>query len=446
MTHNAALLLITALAIAGLIVLIARFKLHAFIALTLASLFVGLCAGGNPLPTIQSFGEGVGSILGSIALVIALGTVLGKTLAVSGGAEQIALTLVGAAGPRWAPWAMGFAAFLIGIPVFFGVGLVLLVPIVFTVAERARAPKLRMALPLLAGLSVAHGLVPPHPGAMAAVELLQADVGKTILYSLLAGLPAVVICGPLLGAWLTRNEKPDSPIDSGNPPAAVAPVHGPGFGLALLTLLLPVLLMLAATIADLALPAGNSLRSWVDLVGHPVVAMLAAVLLSFWSFGTARGFNRHQLGKFSEDCLGPTAGILLVVGAGAGFSRVLIHSGVGESLVPLARNSGISPLWLGWLLTALIRMATGSATVAITTAAGLLAPIAAAAPGVNRELLVVAMGAGSVILSHVNDSGFWLVKEFFNLSVTQTLKTWTVVETAISLTVLAVVLALSWIF
>jgi gluconate:H+ symporter, GntP family len=444
MTHNAVLLLITAIAIVGLVLLIVRGKLHAFIALTLASLFVGLCAGGNPLLIVRSFVEGAGSILGSIAFVIALGTVLGKTLGASSGAERIAMTLVGAFGERRAHWAMALGAFLIGIPVFFSVGLVLLIPVAFAIARQVQAPRLRLALPLVAGLSVAHALVPPHPGPAAAVELLKADVGKTILYSLLIGLPTAMICGPILGAFLAQREKvePVAGLATQLSPASGC-TSAPGFGLALLTLLLPVLLMMGATTADFALPPSSTLRRWADLLGNPLVAMLVAVLFSFWSFGYARGFDRHQLGLFSEECLAPLATILLVVGAGAGFSRVLINSGVGDALALLARDSGISPLLLGWLLTASIRVATGSATVAITTAAGLLAPISAATPGLNRELLVVAMGAGSVILSHVNDSGFWLVKEYLNLDVTQTLKTWTVMETAISLTALALLLPLS---
>ncbi len=443
MTHDARLLLIATLAITGLVVLIARGRLPSFIALTVASLFVGLCSGQDALAITRSFADGVGAVLGAIALVIALGTVLGKMLAVSGGAERIATTLLSAFGERWMPWTMALVAFVVGLPVFFGVGLVLLLPLALTVARQTRAPLLRFGLPLVAGLSVAHGLVPPHPGPIAAVGILRADMGKTIFYALVVGVPTVLVCGPLLGALLARREtvEPGSLAEQLSP----APARGsaPGFGLALVTVLLPVLLMLLATVADVALAPGHTLRRWADWLGDPIVALLVAVLFSFWSCGRARGFDRRQLGRFSEECLAPVAAILLVVGAGGGFSHVLIASGVGDAVAKLAGDSGLSPLLLGWLAAALIRVATGSATVAITTASGLLAPIAAATPGLNRELLVVALGAGSLILSHVNDGGFWLVKEYLNLSVAQTLRTWSVIETAISVTALALVLVLS---
>ena len=437
------LLVITAASIVGLVVLIAHFKVQSFIALLLASLTVGICAGGTPLDVARSFAEGVGSVLGSIALVIAFGAILGKTLSASGGAERIANALIRAWGPRRASWAIALGAFLIGLPVFFGVGLVLLAPIVFVAAKQARTPPLRLGLPLVAGLSVAHGLVPPHPGPIAAVELLKANIGKTILLSLAVGLPTVLVCGPLLGAFLVRgqrSESGDEPVRQAEP-AEHRTV--PSTSLALFTLLLPVLLMLLSTVAELTLSPRGSFRDWIEWLGDPTIAMLVAVLFSFWSFGTRCGFDRHQLGRFSEECLAPVAAILLVVGAGGGFSRVLIDTGIGNAIARLATDSGISALFLGWLVAALVRIATGSATVSITTASGLLAPIAATRPDLNRELLVLAMGGGSLILSHVNDGGFWMVKEYLNLDVPQTLKTWSIIETMISVTILVLVLLLS---
>src|SRR5437867_801138 len=446
MSQNTKLLLVALVAVVGLILLIARFKLNAFIALMLASLFVGICSGMKLSDVPKSFLEGVGKVLGDIAVVIGLGTILGKMLAESGGAEVVANRLVRALGKDRLDWAMMFVAFIVGIPVFFAVGLVLLFPIVLTLVRETRTPLLGVAIPLVAGLSVVHGLVPPHPGPVAAMGIFnelagKADMGKTILYSLLIGLPTAIIAGPLFGKWISRK------VEVGLPGAAeqltpAARGNLPSFALTVFTILLPVLLMLLATVADLTLRKEHALRQGADLIGHPAVAMLSAVLFSFYSFGFARGFSRDAMSKFANDCLAPVAAMLLVVGAGGGFSRVLDQSSGGKAIAELAGGAHLSPLLLGWFVAALIRVATGSATVAITMAAGIMAPIAAGTPGVHLELLILAMGAGSTILSHVNDGGFWFVKEFFNLTVPQTLKTWTVMETLISVVALGLVLVL----
>jgi GntP family gluconate:H+ symporter len=370
-------------------------------------------------------------------------------LAESGGAEVVANRLVRAFGKERLDWAMMFVAFIVGIPVFFAVGLVLLVPIVFTLARETRTPLLKIAIPLTAGLSVVHGLVPPHPGPVAAMGIInelvgKADMGKTILYSLLIGLPTAIVAGPLFGKLISRQVVVDL-RGVVEPLAPAAARNLPSFALTVFTILLPVLLMLLATVADITLPKAHSVRQCADLIGHPAVAMLGAVLFSFYSFGFARGFSRDALSKFANDCLAPVASMLLVVGAGGGFSRVLDQGNVGKAIAELAKGAQLSPLILGWLVAALIRVATGSATVAITMAAGIVAPIAAATPGVHLELLIIAMGAGSLILSHVNDGGFWFVKEYFNLTVPQTLKTWTVMETIISVVALILVLVLDWV-
>jgi len=446
MSHNFSLLWIALVAVVGLILLIARFKLNAFVALMLASLFVGICSGMKLSDVPRSFLEGVGKVLGDIAIVIGLGTILGKMLAESGGAEVVASRLVQALGKERLHWAMMFVAFIVGIPVFFAVGLVLLVPIVFTLARETGTPLLRIAIPLVAGLSVVHGLVPPHPGPVAAMGILnelagKADMGKTILYSLLVGLPTAIVAGPLFAPFISRKVEVEA-RGMAEPLAPAKRGNSPSFPLTLFTVLLPVLLMLLATVADLELPREYPLRQCADFVGHPAVAMLSAVLFSFYSFGFSRGFSREALARFANDCLGPVASMLLVVGAGGGFSRVLDQGGVGKAIAELARGANFSPLFLGWLVAALIRVATGSATVAITMAAGIVAPIAAGTPGVHLELLIIAMGAGSLILSHVNDGGFWFVKEYFNLTVPQTLKTWTVMETIIAVLALLLVLLL----
>jgi GntP family gluconate:H+ symporter len=444
LSEGASLLVFALIAVVGLVVLIARFRLHSFLALAVASLFVGLCS-AMPLQDIgNNFQEGVGAVLGSIAMVIGLGTVLGKLLAESGGAERIARTLIGVFGPKRLDWAMAAIAFLVGIPVFFSVGLVLLVPLVVAVARETGTPLLRLAIPMLAGLSVVHGLVPPHPGPMAAIGFIGADLGRTIFYSLLIGIPTTVVAGPLFGALLARVSRAkaeDGVIESHH--RSTGKVL-PGFGVTVFTILLPVGLMMLGTLAEVALGESSRLKVWTSFVGHPIVALLIAVLVSYYTLGVARGFDRHQLLRFTEDCVGPVAGVLLVVGAGGGFNRVLVAGGVGDAISEFTTGLALSPLVLGWLVAALIRVATGSATVAITTAAGMLAPMLAGNAGANvsPELLVLSMGAGSLILSHVNDGGFWLVKEFLRLSVTDTLKTWTVMETVISVTGLICILAL----
>jgi len=448
MSHNARLLLIALVAVVGLIVLVARIKLNSFVALMLASLFVGVCS-GMKLPDVpKGFLEGMGKVLGDIAMVIGLGSILGKMLAESGGAQVVADRLIGALGGKNLHWAMMFIAFLVGIPVFFAVGLVLLVPILFTVARETKTPLLRLGIPLVAGLSVVHGLMPPHPGPVAAMGIFseaagKADMGKTILYALLVGLPTAVVAGPLFGKFVGDRV----PAGLGDAAEQLTPKTltktPPTFAITVFTILLPVLLMLTATAADLALPKENLVRQWGDFIGHPSVAMLLAVLFSLYSFGFARGFDREQVQKFSSECLTPVAAMLLVVGAGGGFSKVLEQSGVGRAIAELAKSVNLSPLLFGWLVAALIRVATGSATVAITMAAGIVAPIVVNTPGVKIELLVIAMGAGSVILSHVNDGGFWFVKEYFNMTVPQTLKTWTVMETIISVVALVLVLLLN---
>ncbi len=437
------LLLCVLVSVVGLILLISRARVNAFIALILASVFMGLCS-GMALPAIaRSFQDGVGGILGSVAIVIGLGTVLGKMLAESGGARVVAAALVRVMGAGRLPWAMLFIGFIVGVSVFFSVGLVLLVPILFTVARQAGAPLLSLAIPLLAGLSVAHGLVPPHPGPLVAIGMLHADVGLTVAYSIVVGVPTAVVAGPWLGAWLAARVPVTT--SGGLADQFAAPgeyVTAPGFWTTVATILLPVGLMLLATVVDLTLPPDHAVRQSADFVGSPVVALLIAVVVSFYTFGRARGFGRERIAAFAHESLGPVASVLLVVGAGGGFNRVLVESGAGGVIAALAAASQVSVLVLGWLVAAALRVATGSATVAISTAAGIVAPIAAASPGVNLELLVLAMGAGSLILSHVNDGGFWLVKEYLNLSVPQTLATWTIMETVIAAVALGFILLL----
>ncbi|MCY7379226.1 MAG: GntP family permease [Gemmatimonadaceae bacterium] len=444
MTADARLLLHALAAVAALIVLIARFKLHPFVALISVSLAMGVAAGMAPIAAVKAFQDGVGSSLGFIAIVVGLGTMLGKMVAESGGAARIATPLIDLFGERRVHWAIMFVAFIVGIPVFFQVGFVLLIPLVFTVARRTGMSLVKIGIPLVAGLSVVHGMVPPHPAAMLAVGTYQADVGRTILYALLVGLPTAALAGPVFAAWVA----PRIVLPPVNPLAAqfegrTDADRMPGFGISVFTVMVPVLLMLLASAAEVALDETSTARSAFRFVGHPIVALLLALLFSFWSLGTARQFTRDDVLRFCNDCLGPTATILLVIGAGGGFNQVLLQSGVGRAIANVAIGSHASPLLLAWMVAALIRVATGSATVAMTTAAGIVAPIAVLVPGTSAELLVLATGAGSLVLSHVNDAGFWLIKEFFNMSVPQTLKTWTVAETIIGVAGLGFTVLLS---
>ncbi len=431
MTTETRLLVFAFVAVAALILLIARFKLHPFIALVTVSLALGVAAGMPLGRAVQAFQDGVGGTLGFIAVVLGLGTMLGKMMAESGAASRIARTLIDLFGERRVHWAIMFVAFIVGIPVFFQVGFVLLIPLVFTIAAGTGISLIKIGIPLVAGLSVVHGMLPPHPAAMLAVSAFEADIGLTILYGLIVGLPTAALAGPIYATWIS----PRIVLPAENPLArqleGESVENMPGFGISLFTVLIPVFLMLLASAADITLEADNPLRTALHFVGHPIVALLLALLFSFWSLGRPRRFTREEVMKFCNDCLGPTATILLVIGAGGGFNQVLIQSGVGGAIADLAIGSQASPLILAWFVAALIRVATGSATVAMTTAAGIVAPIAAAVPGTNAELLVLATGAGSLVLSHVNDSGFWLIKEFFNMTVPQTLKTWTVTETII---------------
>ncbi|MFZ0394060.1 MAG: gluconate:H+ symporter [Terracidiphilus sp.] len=443
--HSAVLLVSTLIAVVALILLVAVFKLNPFLSLFLVSLGLGVAA-GMPLATIiHSFELGLGSTLGHIAIVVALGTMLGKMMAESGAAETIANTLIRWFGERRVPLAMMTAGLLVGLPAFFEVGFVLLIPIAFTVARRTRTSLILVCLPMVAGLSVVHGLVPPHPAAMMAVMIYKANVGRTIFYGLLVGVPTALIAGPLFARFIA----PYVHIAENNPMAEELAEHDtsrslPGFPVSVLTILLPVLLMLVGSWADSLTAKGSVMNETLRLAGNDDMALMIGVLVSFFTLGKLRGFSRDLILRFSNECLAPTAIITLLVGAGGGFGRVLQDSGVSQAVVTIALRSHVSLLLLAWTTAALIRLATGSATVAMTTAASIVAPIALHSASVSPELLAIATGAGSLIFSHVNDGGFWLVKEYLNLSVPETLKTWSICETIIAITGLLFAFALSF--
>ncbi|WP_276354465.1 GntP family permease [Cohnella caldifontis] len=444
LSHNVTLILWALISIAFLIVMIARFKWNPFVTLLLSCLLLGFLAGMKSPDIIKAITSGLGGTLGTIAIVIGLGTMLGKMMAESGGAERIATTLINLFGETRVHWAMMLVGFIVGIPVFFEVGVILLIPIVFIVARKTNMSLLQIGIPVLAGLSTVHGLVPPHPAPMIAIDAYQANLGRTILYSLIVGLPTAIIAGPLFGKIIGRRIQPHPNEELVEQFSSKDTRKLPGFGITLFTILLPVLLMLVGSIASIADPDDSSpLTAIAEFIGHEVIALLIAVVFSFFSLGFSRGFTKDQVSKFASECLAPTATIILIIGGGGAFKQVLINSGVGDAIADIATQAHVNIILFAWFVAALIRVATGSATVAMTTAAGIVAPVLAMNPGANVELTVLATGAGSLVLSHVNDAGFWMVKEFFNMSVAQTLKSWTVMETILSVVGLALALVLS---
>jgi GntP family gluconate:H+ symporter len=435
------LLAVAFLGVALVVLLITWLRMPAFVALALASLGVGVAA-RMPLADIpRAFQQGMGDTLGFIAMIVALGTVIGRLLAESGGATVVSHALVRGLGERRLDWALMFSGFLIGLPVFFQVGLVLLAPVLFTLTRQTGTPLLRLGIPLVAGLSAAHGLVPPHPGPLAAIERLGADTGRTLFYSLVVGLPVAMAAGPIFGRFISRRVHAEPGAIADQLTGTSTAARPPSLGVTLLTILAPVLLMLLAALAQGTMTDG-ALRRGLILAGSPLVAMLLATLLALYTFGVGCGFDRRRLLGFAEDSLPPIAGVLLVVGAGGGFGRVLDAAGVDSAIAQAMSGMTLSPLVLGWVIAALLRLSVGSATVACVTAASIIAPIAGAMPHVSKDLMVVAIGAGSLIASHVNDGGFWLVKEYLNMNIGQTVATWTLLETIVSILGLAGVVVL----
>ncbi|MDQ7809217.1 gluconate:H+ symporter [Amycolatopsis sp. A133] len=441
--HDTRLIAATVVAIAVIVVLITKVKLHPFLSLVLGSLVLGLTAGMPVDKLLKSFTTGVGSTVASVGILIALGAMLGKLLADSGGADQIVDTVLGKARDKSLPWAMALVAALIGLPMFFEIGLVMLIPVVLLAVKRTGKPLMLLGIPALAGLSVLHGLVPPHPGPLAAAGALNANVGITLAFGLLVGIPTVVVAGPLFGRLAARMVPDAVAPERLVPERADTDKPRPSFAATLTTVLLPVVLMLAKALSDILLAKDSQARKILDFVGDPLIALLAAVLVGMVLLGRPAGLGRDKLSTVVGDSLGPIAGIILIVGAGGGFKQTLVDAGVGDVITGLAKDANLSPLLLGWLVAVAIRLATGSATVATVSAAGIVAPLAATMDPSQSALLVLAIGAGSLFFSHVNDAGFWLVKEYFGLSVGQTLKSWSVMETLISVVAIALILPLS---
>ncbi|HZU84955.1 MAG TPA: gluconate:H+ symporter [Polyangiaceae bacterium] len=442
--HDLWLLGCAAAGIAGIVVLVTVAEIHPFIALIAGSAWVGLSAGAPAEDVVATFQRGVGETLGGVGVVVALGTMLGKLVAESGAADRIVSVVVARAGARGLPWAMALVAMLVGMPMFFEVGLVLLMPVIAVMSRRTGASILRVGIPALAALSVCHGLVPPHPGPLIAAAALHADVGHTILVGLIVAVPTVALAGPLFGAWCARRMDP-------RPPATLVDElsrreqdgEPPPFGVALATILLPVALMVARSGVEVAGARGRPPWSVVAALGHPVSAMALSVVVAMWTLARSRGTTPRALRDMLAGSLAPIAGMLMIIGAGGGFKQTLVDSGVGAAMAHAAQRSNAPGLVLGWLIAAVIRVATGSATVATVTASGIMAPLAAGLPPAGAPLLALSIGSGSLFFSHVNDAGFWLVKECFGMSVGETVRSWSTMETIISVVALACVLLLA---
>ena len=455
LSHANYLLLSTAAAIGFLMLLILRAKLHPALAILLAAIALGCISGMPPASIPASIATGAGNLLGHVALVLGLGAVLGNLLARSGGAAAVGEGLVATANRigAWAlPVAMVLMGMLVGFPVFFEVGLVLLMPIIVSVARQSGKSAMAAGVPTLAGLSIVHGLIPPHPAAMLAVAQYHADVGRTILLGVAAGLPAAMFtglgCSWLFGRQDARRKAPPAALDVPHSPSLVdelasgTPFHpqhkGRLIAASLAVLLLPVLLIFLGSWANSLLDPHGNLAQWnavLHLLGDPSVALLLAVLAALLLLGKASGWTPKETLRLSGESFAPIAGILMILAAAGGLSRVLSDSGAAQAVIELAQGVHLSPLLLAWMLAATVRIAVGSATVAMAVTSGILAPLAATmGVGFGPELMVLATGAGSLGFSHVNDPGFWMAKEFFGLEVSQTLKTWTLMESMLSIT------------
>ena len=423
-----------------LLLLVMVFRLNALFALLIASMAVGAAQGMDPVAILSAMQEGIGSTLGQIALILAFGAMLGKLIADGGGARRITNGLMQLFGRKNLPWAMVLTGFIVGIPLFYNVGFVVLVPFAFMICASTGVHLLYVAIPLLAALSVTHGFLPPHPGATAVAVIYKADIGLTMIYGCMVSVPAIIISGPLFARTLSHL-KP-------NPPESLfqVPVRAdhelPGFVVSLFTALFPVLLIAFASVADLIFPSGSLWLPVVRFVGDPVVALLVAVLTAVYTMGMRQGKSIKEIMAQTEEAARGITMILFIIGASGAFKQVLVDSGIGDYIAEWAKGLSFSPLVLAWAIAALIRVSLGSATVAALTAAGIVLPVMASTQA-SPELMTLATGAGSLMFSHVNDPGFWMFKEYFGLNIRDTIRSWSLMETIISITGLAGVLLLN---
>lgn len=433
LAHDTQLIVCCLLAIIAIIVLISACKLTPFLSILIGTFIAGIGAGLPPEIVAKAFSKGAGSILGEAGIIISLGAMLGALMAESGAADQIASTLLRHARGKALPWVMALVAMVIGLPLFFEVGLVLMVPIIFVIARQSGQPLLRVAIPALAGMTTLHALMPPHPGPLIAVSALHADLGLTMLLGLSLAIPAVILAGPLYGIWLSKRMHVVEPAELGELfSAKVATRRKPTFAVSLLIILLPVLLMLGSTLAKVAMAPDSVLAVTLKFLGEPLIALGLAVIAAVTCLGWSIGMARDQVGGVLRKSLAPIAVLLLTIGAGGGLKETLLQAGISDTIGKVATGAHLSYLLLAWLIAVALRQATGSATVATTTTAGILAPMMAGLAATQSSLVALAIGAGSVFFCHVNDAGFWMVREYFGLELKQTLWVWSVLQTIVS--------------
>jgi len=431
-------ILIIVLAIALQVVLSVK-KVSPFLSLLLVAIATGLLLGMPAATVLKSIEKGVGSTLSGLALILCLGAILGKILEASGAAEKITITLINGFGLKKIQWAVMLTGFLIGIPLYYNAGFVILVPLVFMLVKKTGLPLLYVAIPMAAALSTTHCFLPPHPGPVVLVNAFGADMGKVLVYGIIIAIPAVIVAGPLLGRFLKNIQSAAAPVVSSPEKIQVQlPKALPSFMIALL----PVLLITLSVVYNAFLDQAHPLRQFFSFVGEPVIALFVSVILAIYYFGIRAGIQMDNIMKWVSDAIAGIAMILLIITAGGVFKQVLQDSGTGTYIASFSSKWQMPPLIFGWVITALLRVMIGSATVAGITAAGIVSPLVAAGT-VLPELMVLAVGSGSVFGSHINDSGFWMYKEFFRLTLKQTFLSWTVMETLISIIGLAGVLALN---
>lgn len=432
-------------AILLIVVLISKLRVHPFLSLMAASLLVGVGTGMSPTAMVAAFEKGMGGTLGFLAGVIGLGSILGKLLEESGGARRIATTLLDVLGERNASWAMMLVGFIAGIPVFFEVGFVLLIPLIYVVARQARINMLYLGAPLATSLMVVHCILPPHPAATAITGMLNADIGKVIVYGLIVGLPTAVIAGPVWVRFMCSRQAPEGQQQflAERSEATVDDKASPGFGITLATVLLPLALMVGKTLSVTLLAKESAAHEWVSFFGNPLTALALSVCFAYWSLGLRRGLAMGDLLNLTHRCFPPLAGILLIIGAGGAFNDILVGSGIGKVLADLLSQSQLNPIILAWLIAGLMHFAVGSATVAMISAAGMVLPVLGQHPEYNREILVIAIGAGAIGWTHITDSAFWVVKEYLGISLSEAIKKFTGATVLASFTALGCTLLLA---
>lgn len=433
-------LLLVAAAVICLLILIIAFRLNAFIALILVALGLGLAEGMTLKATLHSVQNGIGGMLGSLVMILGFGAMLGKLLVDSGAVQRITYTLIQKFGVKHIRWAVMLAGFLVGLPMYYMAGFVLLVPLIFSIAASTRLPILYVGIPLIAALSVTHGFLPPHPGPTAMAVMFEANVAYILLYGMLIAIPAILVAGLFFSNFL-KGMHPLPPKEF-IAPRQFSEEEMPGFGISLFTVLVPVMIMTIGGIAALFLPAGSVARNTMDFLSEPNIAMLISVLAAIYTLGLKRGKGLKETMDSITASVSGIAMILLIIGGGGALKQVLVDSGVGAYITQLFSGTQFSPLVLAWAITGILRISLGSATVAALTAGGVVLPLMGSSD-VSPELMVLSIGSGSLICSHLNDPGFWVFKEYFNLSITQTLSTWTVMETLVSVVGLLGILILS---